>query len=464
VSNQIQSVNPYRPSEIVAEATMTAPAETDGLLVRATAAQPPWAADPPGRAAALGRLADSVASRKDQFMDAMIREVGKPHSEATAEVDRTVSILRYYAQIPLDPSGETYPGANPQTEIFVRREPLGVVLAICPWNFPLAIPIWKAAPGLAYGNAVLIKPAETAIGVADLVFEAATEAGLADVFVQLKLDGPRTAELMDDPRIAGTTFTGSTAVGLSVAERMARRGAPAQAEMGGQNAVIVLADADLENAADAIVAGAMGYAGQKCTATRRVVALPDIADELETMVVQRIETLRVGDPADPEVTVGPLVDAAAAERFDLVVTAAIEAGAVEIARAGGDPGHEGYMVRPVLLRQDDPQATVNQEETFGPLLTFMRVEGEAQAIAVANSVPYGLTGAIHSRSRDRALDLASQLRCGMKRVNLQTTGTDFYVPFGGRGVSSFGPREQGRAAADFFTQSTITTVRAAADR
>ncbi len=457
---RIRSVDPFRPEEVVAALPVTGQAEVDRALDAASAAQAAWAADAHGRSRALGLLADSIAGGRDRFVTTIVKEVGKPRSEAVVEVDRAVAILRYYAQIPLDPVGESYPGPDPRTEIMVRHEPLGAVLAICPWNFPLAIPVWKSAPGLAYGNAVLVKPAEPAIAVADLLFEAAEEAMPADVFTQLRLTRTDTADLLDDERIAATTFTGSTAVGMSVAERMARRGAPAQAEMGGQNAVIVLADADLDNAADAIVAGAMGYAGQKCTATRRVIALPEVADALEGRIADRIEALKVGDPADPDVTVGPLIDAAAAERFDAAVAAAIAAGAELVARAGlGSTAGSGHLVSPALLRENDPWATVNQAETFGPLLTFMRVDDEDQAVAAANATAYGLTGAVHSQSREHALDIARRMRCGMKRVNLQTTGTDFYVPFGGSGISSFGPREQGRAALEFFTQSTITTVR-----
>lgn len=272
------------------------------------------------------------------------------------------------------------------------------------------------------------------------------------------MSGAQTDALIDDPRIAGVTFTGSSAVGHAVAERMARRGAPAQAEMGGQNAAVVMADADLDHAADLIISGAMGYAGQKCTATRRVVALEEIADELESKLIERVEALTVGDPGAEGITVGPLIDGKAVTEFDQAVAAAIEAGGQELARAGDSAAGEGHMVRPALIRQDDPEAEVNQEETFGPLLTMIRVADEKEAIAAANATRYGLTGAIHGRDLGRAAGLASRLACGLKRVNAPTPGVDYYAPFGGEGASSFGPREQGRAAAEFFTRSTTTTI------
>lgn len=453
----IRSTNPFNPSKVVAELPVTSPGEADRLIAAAVAAQPAWAADAVGRANALGRLADSVAARKDRFIDLMVREVGKPAGEAAGEVDRAIAILRYYAQVALDANGQTYPGSSPGAQVVVRRDPLGVVMAICPWNFPLAIPLWKSAPALAYGNAVLVKPAGVAIAVAELLFAAAEEALPAGVFGQLRIGGARAGELLDDPRIAAVTFTGSTGVGLGVAERMARRGAPAQAEMGGQNAAVVMADADLDKAADAIISGAMGYAGQKCTATRRVVVLDEIADRMEAKLVERVEGLGVGDPAAEGITVGPLIDDRAAADFNQAVAAALEAGGTELARAGDGSG-EGNMVRPALIRQDDPDATVNQEETFGPLLTLLRVADEDEAIAAANATEFGLTGAVHGRDLGRAVELSSQLQCGLRRVNAPTPGVDYYAPFGGEGASSFGPREQGRAAAEFFTRTSTTTI------
>ena len=453
----IRSTNPFDPSEVVAELPRTSADEADAALDAAVAAQPAWAADALGRSAALTRMAESVASRRDQFVDLMVREVGKPVPEAAGEVDRAVAILRYYSQVALDADGQTFPGSSPGAQVVVRRDPLGAILAICPWNFPLAIPLWKSAPALAYGNTVLIKPAGPAIAVADLLIACAEEALPPATLAQARISVSQAGGLLDDPRVAAVTFTGSTGVGLSVAERMARRGAPAQAEMGGQNAAVVLADADLDAAADAIVSGAMGYAGQKCTATRRVVALAPIAEELEEKLIARVEALTVGDPAAEGVTVGPLIDRASAEGFDRAVDEALAAGGAELARAGNAAG-EGHLVRPALIRQDDPAATVNQEETFGPLLTVLRAGSENEAIAAANATRFGLTGAVHGRDLGRAVALAARLECGLKRVNAPTPGVDYYAPFGGEGQSSFGPREQGRAAAEFFTRTSTMTV------
>ncbi len=453
----IRSVNPYDPSDLVAEIESLPVGAAGSALAAGVEAQSRWAADSMLRLRSLTALGDEIVSRRQQFIELMIREVGKPAAEAAGEVDRAIAILRFYAQVPLDPTGEIVPGSTPGATVHVERHPLGLVMAVCPWNFPLAIPLWKAAPALAYGNTVLVKPASPAIATAALLGECAAKALPEAVFRVLPVTGADTGILLDDHRVAAVTFTGSTGVGLGVAERMARRAAPAQAEMGGQNAAIVLEDADLDAATDAIVSGAMGYAGQKCTATRRVVAVADVIEELEARLASRVESLEVGDPATDGVTVGPLISETAVAEFEEACSAALAAGATEIARAGAPEGG-GFFVSPRLLRQDDPGAVVNQEETFGPLLTLIEVADAEAAIEAANATRYGLVGAVHGRDLTRATAVAARLTVGLRRVNAPTPGVDYYAPFGGEGQSSFGPREQGRAAREFFTSTSTTTI------
>jgi aldehyde dehydrogenase (NAD+) len=303
----ITSTNPFRPDEVVATAEPPDSAALDATVAMAVEAQREWRRDAPGRSRALNDLADAVAGR-DGLAELITREVGKPISEARGEVARAVAILRYYAQAAFDPTGEIYPASAPATTVQVRRDPLGVVLAICPWNFPLAIPLWKAAPALAYGNAVVLKPAAPAIGVAAVLGELAAAALPGGVLAVVDVPGAELGGLLDDPRIAAATFTGSTATGIAVAERLARRAAPAQAEMGGQNPAIVLGDADPATAAGLIVAGSMPFAGQKCTATRRVVAVDAVADALVDELGAAVAALPVGDPAAEDTLVGPLID------------------------------------------------------------------------------------------------------------------------------------------------------------
>jgi aldehyde dehydrogenase (NAD+) len=453
----IESLNPSRPSETVASTRSLDLEQALALIDPAVANQAAWAGDAILRSSSLSALAEAIASRHDEFTEMMIREVGKPVAEARGEVDRAIAILRYYSQVPLDPDGEIIQGSIPGVRIAVRRVPLGVVMAICPWNFPLAIPIWKVAPALAYGNTVLLKPAEAAVGTASLLFDCVSEVFPPDVLALLPVSGNTAGEILDDDRIRGVTFTGSTQVGLQVAERMARRGAPTQAEMGGQNPAIVLADADLDSAADAIVSGAMGFAGQKCTATRRAIVVADVFAEMESRLAERVEALRVGDPGDESVTVGPLIAHAAVAGFDRAVEEALSSGASQVAEAEL-PESDGFFVRPRLLRQDDAGAVVNQEETFGPLLTLLQVSDEEQAIEVANATRYGLVGAVHACDLAHGVEVAGRLECGLQRINAPTPGVDYYAPFGGEGESSFGPREQGRAAREFFTSSRTMTI------
>ncbi|MCB0875699.1 MAG: aldehyde dehydrogenase family protein [Solirubrobacterales bacterium] len=453
----IRSTNPFRPGETVAEVEAPSAAELGDIVAAAVDSQRRWAASAPERAAALNALADAVAAREG-LAELITAEVGKPIAESRGEIARAVAILRYYSQAALDPIGELYPASAPRTEVRVRREPLGVVLTICPWNFPLAIPLWKASPALAWGNAVVMKPAAAAVGVAAVLGELCDEVLPAGVLTVANVPGAELGTLLDDERIAAATFTGSTSVGMSVAERMARRAAPAQAEMGGQNPAIVLPDADPAAAAALIVAGSMHFAGQKCTATRRVIAVGDAADAIEDELAAAVEALAVGDPAVEETVVGPLIDVRAADEFSERVAAAVGRGSATIAAGtvpGGSPGH---FVPPTLLTADDPADEVNTEETFGPLLTLIRVPDAETAVAAANATRYGLVGAVHGRDVAAATTVAGALDCGLIRVNAATPGVDYYAPFGGERHSSFGPREQGRAAREFFTTTRTVTI------
>lgn len=453
----IVSTDPFRPDQVVATAEPPAPAEIDAVLDRAVDAQRGWRRSAPDRSRALHDLADALAGR-DGLAELITREVGKPITESRGEVARAIAILRYYAQATFDPIGEIYPGSTPGARVRVRRDPLGVVIAICPWNFPLAIPLWKAAPALAYGNAVLIKPASAAIGVARALEEVAEAVLPPGVLAVLNVPGAEIGPLLDDERIAAATVTGSTAAGVAVAERLARRAAPAQAEMGGQNPAIVLPDADPAAAAALIVAGAMHYAGQKCTATRRVIAVGAAAGPVEEEIAAAVAALAVGDPSAAETVVGPLIDGAAVDDFEARVAGARERGARLVAAAEPPAGGTGHFVAPTVLAIDDPGDEANQEETFGPLLTIIRVPDADAALAAANATRYGLVGAVHGREIGAATAVAERLDCGLIRVNAATPGVDYYAPFGGERLSSHGPREQGRAAREFFTTTRTVTI------
>jgi aldehyde dehydrogenase (NAD+) len=453
----IESRSPQDQSDVVVEAPAADRDTVAEAFARARAAQPEWASSALARADALSAAAEALSAAADDVIELMVREVGKPLTEATQEAGRAVRILRYHAQAALDPDGDTFPAAppaDPRTLVMGRRRPRGVAGLITPWNFPFAIPLWKAAPALAYGNAVVLKPASDAIGCAlrlaevlaphlpDGVFNVVTGPGSA---------GGAVIELADV-----VSFTGSTAVGLEVAKQAAARAIPAQCEMGGMNASIVLPDADPATAAKLIAAAAMGYAGQKCTATSRVIAVGD-AGPITDALVAAVEGLAVGDPRDSSTVVGPVINPPAR---DGVVDAARDApgDGGQVATGGQALDGPGLFVAPTVVTGQSPEARLAQEEVFGPIVTVLRADSAEQAVAISNGVPYGLVTSVFTRDLDAALTVTAGIDTGMIRVNMPTSGVDFHAPFGGEKQSSFGPREQGKAARELYTSTHTITV------
>ena len=451
----LQSRSPQRPDDLVVEVEEASPAAVAEAARRARAAGAAWAAASAlERSAALAAAADALAGAAGELTELTVREVGKPVTEAAAETARGVGILRYYAQQALDPDGETYPGPDPAALLLARRRPRGVAGLITPWNFPVAIPLWKAAPALAFGNAVLLKPSPEATAVALRLGELlgpAVGAGL----LQVLPGGAGTGRAMLE-EVDCLSFTGSVAVGRQVAVAATERGVPSQAEMGGLNASLVLPDADPERAAAVVAGAAMGYAGQKCTATSRAVVVGDPGPFTEALV-EAVRGLAVGDPADNATVVGPVITEPARRR---VVEAAAEAAAAGgRLLTGGTAGQgAGWFVAPTLVDGLDPGARLAQEEVFGPIAVVLAAADEDEAVRLANGVRYGLVGSVFTGDLDRALRLAARLDTGMIRVNAPTSGVDYLAPFGGEKDSSFGPREQGKAARDFYTSTRTITI------
>jgi len=451
----LQSRSPQRPGDVVVEVDEAGPEAVAQAVGRARAAGRGWAAASAlERSAALAAAADALAGAAAEFTELVVREVGKPVAEAGAEVARGVGILRYYAQQALDPDGETYPGPSPAGLLLARRRPRGVAGLITPWNFPVAIPLWKAAPALAFGNAVVLKPSPdataTALRLAGLLAPA-----VGDDLLQVVPGGPETGRALLDGADA-VSFTGSVAVGRRVAVAATERGIPAQAEMGGLNASIVLPDADPERAATVVAGAAMGYAGQKCTATSRAIVVGDPGPFTEALVAA-VRGLAVGDPADEATVVGPVITEQA---MGWVTDAAAEAAAAggRLLTGGDGAGRDGWFVAPTLVEGLPPDARLAQEEVFGPIAVVLAVDDADQAVQVANGVRYGLVGSVFTRDLDRALHLAARLDTGMIRVNAPTSGVDYLAPFGGEKDSSYGPREQGKAARDFYTSTRTITI------
>ena len=451
----LESRSPQRPDDLVVKVEAAGAEAVAGVVERARGAAARWAAAPAlERSAALVVAADALAGAAGEVTGLVVREVGKPVTEAGAEVARGVGILRYYAQQALDPDGETYPGPSPAGLLLARRRPRGVVGLITPWNFPVAIPLWKAAPALAFGNAVVLKPSPESTAVALRLAELLAPA-LPDGLLQVVPGGAETGTAMLE-RVDCISFTGSVAVGRRVAVAATERGIPSQAEMGGLNASIVLPDADPRRAAAVVAGAAMGYAGQKCTATSRAIVVGDPAPFTEALVAA-VRDLAVGDPAAASTVIGPVITEPARDK---VVAAAEEAaaagGRLLTGGTAGDGG--GWFVAPTLVDRLAPDARLAQEEVPGPIAVVLAVADEDEAVRVANGVRYGLVGSVFTGDLDRALGLAARLDTGMIRVNAPTSGVDYLAPFGGEKDSSYGPREQGKAARDLYTSTRTITV------
>jgi aldehyde dehydrogenase (NAD+) len=457
----IASLNPSDASDLVARVPAGSAADVEAAVAAASGALAGWRRLPgPARAEHLYRWAEVIASRREELAQAIVREVGKPVGEARGEVQRCVVILRYYAGEAVREVGEVIPAQGEGVLQFTLREPLGVLALITPWNFPVAIPLWKAAPALAFGNTVVLKPAEQASRVAVLLAETAAAAGLpAGVFnVLLGAGAVVGAGLMRAEAVRGVSFTGSGAVGARVAAVCAERNIRYQTEMGGKNVAIVAADADLALAARLTAAGAMRYAGQKCTATSRVVVARDVESRFLELLLAEVVALPLGPVTDPASAVGPLITESARER----VLAALAADAGERLCGGGVPSsrsyERGYFVEPVVVRGVDPDSALAREELFGPVLAVLTADDPGAALALANRTRYGLSATLFTRDLRAAHDYIAGIEVGLVRVNGDTTGVDPHAPFGGLKASSSGSREQGPAAREFYTEVKTVQV------
>jgi len=389
-------------------------------------------------------------------------EVGKPVGEALQEVDRGVVILRYFAEEAVHPMGMVIPAQRAESFQFTLRQPLGPVAVISPWNFPVAIPLWKIAPALAYGNTVVWKPAEVASLIATRLREVLAEAGLLRGVLNLVLGKGSIigAALTGHAGIRAVTFTGSNAVGMEIAESAARRNIKYQLEMGGKNVALVLADADLDQAAKLVASGAMRYAGQKCPATSRAIVAAEVTDTFLDRLTSEIRALPLAPAIDPKSAVGPLIAAEAVEKVNRY--AEMRSKADEVLIGGHQPTEDklkhGFFFEPTVIVDVPNEAPVTQEEIFGPVLVVQRARTIDEALALANGTKYGLSVSLFTRDINAALHYIQAIDCGMVRVNGDTTGVDPHAPFGGMRASSSHSREQGPAAIEFFTETKTVQI------
>jgi aldehyde dehydrogenase (NAD+) len=458
-----RNINPSDTRDLVGEYAQADAAQAREAIAAAQAAAAGWGlSTPQQRFDVLDAAGSEILARKAELGDLLAREEGKVLPEAIGEVARAGYIFKFFAGEALRASGDVVPSVRPGIVVEVTREPVGVVGLITPWNFPIAIPAWKLAPALAFGNAVVMKPADLVPGSAWALADILTRAGLPKgVFNLVMGRGSEVgAALLDDPRVNAISFTGSVATGQRVAAACVARMAKFQLEMGGKNPFVVLDDADLDVAVASAVNSGFFSTGQRCTASSRLIVTEGIHDRFVAAMVERIKALKVGDARKAGSDIGPVVDASQLKQdLDYIgigrsegATLAVGGEAIE-RNADGAPG---FYFTPALFTEAAPSMRISREEIFGPVVSVLRAKNYDEALALANDTPFGLASGIATTSLKHATHFKRHAQAGMVMVNLPTAGVDYHVPFGGRKGSSYGPREQGRYAAEFFT--TVKTA------
>ncbi len=459
----VADVNPSDTDDVIGEFAHADEAQAQAGVEAASAAAPGWAqSTPQQRFDVLDRAGEEVLRRTDELGDLLAREEGKTLVEARGEVVRAGQILKFHAGQALRAHGQLVDSIRPGVEVMVTREPLGVVTVITPWNFPIAIPAWKIAPALAYGNTVVFKPAELVPASAWHLVDILDRAGLPPGVLNLVMGSGREigGVLTQNPLVQGVTFTGSVVTGERILANGQKHRAKVQLEMGGKNPVVVMDDADLAVAVDVVLQGAFGSTGQRCTASSRVVVTDGIHDTFVEALTARMREWVVDDARDPRTQMGPVVDAAQLAQDERYLDLARTEGGQVVGGNRLERGRPGHYLSPALVVGTTNDMTINREEVFGPVASVIRVADYDEALAVANDTDFGLSSGIVTTSLALATHFRRHSTAGMVMVNLPTAGVDYHVPFGGRRGSSYGPREQGDGAREFFTVSKTTYVKA----
>jgi len=456
------SINPAHKDEIVGYVQKSSLQDVNDAVAAAKQAQKAWKKlSGNARGEYLRKAADILESRIDEVATTATREMGKTFPETRGEAARGIAILRYYAGEGMRSIGDVIPSSDSEALMFTTRVPLGVVGAITPWNFPIAIPLWKVAPALVYGNTVVIKPAsETAVTCA-LLMECFAEAGIpAGVINMVTGSGSVVGQgLVEHPDVNGITFTGSNSVGKQIGQAALARGAKYQLEMGGKNPVIVANDADLDLAVEATISGAFRSTGQKCTATSRVIVQSGVYEAFKAKLLEKTKEITVGDGMKPGIWMGPCSTEKQMQTVLNYINKGIEEGATLI--LGGKQLQEGefaegFYVEPTIFENVTSQMVIAQEEIFGPVLALMKVETIEEALQLANDVEFGLSASIFTTNIRKMLAFINEIDAGLVRINAESAGVELQAPFGGMKKSSSHSREQGRAAIEFFT--SIKTI------
>ena len=458
------NLNPSDLSDVIAQYTQGDATHVDLAVQAAQAVFPAWTVSGiQARSDALDKIGSEILARKEELGTLLAREEGKTRAEGIGEAGRAGQIFKFFAGECLRLSGETVPSVRPGIGIEITREPVGVVGLITPWNFPIAIPAWKIAPALAFGNCVVFKPADLVPGSAWALAEIISRSGIpAGVFNLVMGPGRVIGDaLVNHPGIHAISFTGSVSVGSRIAEACAKSLKKVQLEMGGKNPQVILDDVDLTQAVELSAQSAFYSTGQRCTASSRLIVTEGIYPAFVRALQQRMARIRVGDALTAGTDIGPVSSQAQLEQ-DLGYIAIGKAEGATLACGGeripchSGSGAEGYFMAPALFSESTATMRINREEIFGPVASVIRVKDYDEALDTANDTPFGLSAGIATTSLKYATHFKRHSQAGMVMVNLPTAGVDYHVPFGGRKGSSYGPREQGRYAQEFFT--TVKTA------
>jgi len=454
-SDATKNINPSDTNEVVGLYADGTTEDTKNAIAAAKAAFPAWSRSGIWeRHVILKKAGDEIMARKDELGALLAREEGKTLPEAIGETIRASQIFEFFAGEALRLAGEVIPSVRPNIGVEITRDPLGVIGIITPWNFPIAIPAWKIAPALCYGNTVVFKPAELVPGCSWAIVDILHRAGLPKGVLNLVMGKGSVVgqAMLDSPDVTGITFTGSTGTGRRVAAASIEHNRKFQLEMGGKNPMVVLDDADLTVAVEAAANSGFFSTGQRCTASSRLIVTEGIHDKFVAALTEKLQALVVDNAMKPGTHIGPVVD----ERQLKTDTDYIEIGRKEGAKLafGGElitRETPGFYLQPTLFTEATNQMRISREEIFGPVVSVIRVKDYEEALATANDTPFGLSAGIATTSLKHATHFKRNSEAGMVMVNLPTAGVDFHVPFGGRKGSSYGPREQGKYAAEFYT-------------
>ena len=456
----IRNINPSDTNDVVGEYARAGRREVEAAIAAAAAASESWRKSTvQQRFDCLDAIGSEVLARKQELGRLLAREEGKTLPEAIGEVARAGQVFKFFAGEALRIGGEYLNSVRPNVEVEISREPVGVVGIITPWNFPIAIPAWKIAPALAFGNTVIFKPAELVPGSAWVLSEIISRAGLPDGAFNLVMGSGREIgqALLDDRRINAVSFTGSVGTGAAVAAACSARSAKYQLEMGGKNPLVVLADADIDNAVNCALNGAFFSTGQRCTASSRLIVEASVHDQFVDALKAKVESLRVGNALHDGVEIGPVVDQRQLDQNVRYVDIGKEEGADLLCGGGLIEGETpGFYMTPALFVGTNNNMRINREEIFGPVATVISAADFDEAVALANDTDFGLSAGVCTTSLSAATRFKRESQAGMVMVNLPTAGVDYHVPFGGTKSSSYGAREQGRYAVEFYT--TVKTI------